>query len=169
MTDLGVVVRILQIGFSGLAFLLAYLSYLIVNREQKRDKPDQRVLDTSLKFMWFSLALACTNVVAQLGETGLKAWIASREAVVRADGKIDANAVQQSLSSFREALQKTNDRISGIKLAVVSTSTSPDFGCGVTQVAEQKRQNVMYGSRDGTSCKIPNVNYYKEIGLRVPQ
>ena len=68
-----------------------------------------------------------------------------------------------------EAVRNANQRIDGIRLKVVATSTSPEQGCPFNQAADPKNLVVMYGSRDGTSCRVPNMNYYKELALDVPK
>ena len=68
-----------------------------------------------------------------------------------------------------EAIASANQRIDGIRLKVVSTSVSAEQGCPFTQTADPKNLIVMYGSRDGTSCKVTNQNYYKELGLEIPK
>lgn len=168
-TPLAAAAKILQVGFAGLAFLLAYLAYRIIAREQQKSTPDSLILSASSRFMWFSLMLGVLTGAAQLGEVALKSWLSTREVVVAADGKLDANAVQQSLTSMREHIAQLNRRMDGIRLTVASTSTSPEFGCGGQQMSESDTLTVMYGSRDGTSCKVPNLNYYKQLALEVPK
>jgi hypothetical protein len=52
------VVDILQLGFSGLAFLLAWLSYSLLVREQARDPVRVAMLVTTIVFMMLCLVLA---------------------------------------------------------------------------------------------------------------
>lgn len=72
-----------------------------------------------------------------------------------------ANAVQERVSHLES-------RIEGIKLVAEDASVSPDFGCGQEQRTSVSNTLVMYGSRDGTSCRVPNRNYYKKLSLVIP-
>jgi len=80
--ELNAIAKILQVGFSGLAFLLAHLAYNLIAREQKKPKPDTKILSASTRFMWFSLSLGALTGIAQLGEVGLKAWLSARQEAV---------------------------------------------------------------------------------------
>jgi len=163
------VAKILQIGFSGLAFLLAYLAYCIIARAQQTPKPQAQILAAASKFMWFSLSLGVLTGIAQLGEVGLKTWLSTREVVVKGEDKLDANAVQQAFTGLRESVGNLNRRVDGIRLTVTGTSTSPEFACGGQHAAEPNTLTVMYGSKDGTSCGVHNINYYKQLAIEVPK
>lgn len=52
------IVSILQVGLSGLAFLLAWLSYHLISREQARPDPKPEVLRTARLYFYQCIILA---------------------------------------------------------------------------------------------------------------
>jgi hypothetical protein len=66
---IGAVVDILKVGLSGLVFLLAYLSYRMLQKEQEKPKADPRIIKVIQFFMWQALASAL--LVAGLNLAGL--------------------------------------------------------------------------------------------------
>ncbi|MES9991243.1 MAG: hypothetical protein ABW098_04780 [Candidatus Thiodiazotropha sp.] len=59
------VLKILQIGVIGLGFLLAVLSYLLLMKEQKQEKPRPEILKSIYVFMSFSLGLCLLGIASQ--------------------------------------------------------------------------------------------------------
>ncbi len=60
------VVDILQLGFSGFAFLLAYLAFLLLRNEQKRDIPVEGFLHRIELFMGLSITLAVLTIISPI-------------------------------------------------------------------------------------------------------
>lgn len=52
------VVEILKLGLIGLVFLLAVLGFRLLSQEQRKDKPDPRILSSIRFFLWFTLGSA---------------------------------------------------------------------------------------------------------------
>ena len=81
---------------------------------------------------------------------------------------IVAEAAEQ-LQSLSQLVDSAHRRISGLSLRVVKTSISDGFGCGSEWKSDSNNLLVMYGSRDGTGCGVENLNYYKQLGLSIPE
>ena len=56
--DLTVVVEILKVGLSGLAFLLAFMGYRLLAQEQKKKSPGEKTLRSIQMFLWQAIVLA---------------------------------------------------------------------------------------------------------------
>jgi hypothetical protein len=146
--NLQAVLQILQIGVVGLAFLLAYMAYRLLHTQSEKEKPNQKVLDATSRYMVFALALSLVAVAGQMAQSLLPANVPS---------DIDGQ------------LRTLKERLDGIRLVAKDASTSPEYGCGGSQRAEPETLTVMSGLRDGTSCRVGNLNYYKELALVVPR
>jgi hypothetical protein len=103
--------------------------------------------------MGFSLVLALFAVAVQ----GLEVYKSERDVKAAGNG------------ALADRVARLETRVNGIRLSAKDYGTSPTYGCGNAQRAEPTSLVVMYGIRDGTSCGVPNVNYYKEITLEVPK
>jgi hypothetical protein len=57
--------KALSYGVIGLGFLLAFLAYRLLTREQSRKAADPNVLRATYVFMFFSLALTCLGLVSE--------------------------------------------------------------------------------------------------------
>ncbi len=66
-----------------------------------------------------------------------------------------------------ESNNRMNARIDGIKLTETKREQLKEFACGGNAIATEPLQ-FMVGSKDGTGCKVMNVNYVKTIGLEIP-
>ncbi len=64
-------------------------------------------------------------------------------------------------------ISRINTRISGISLTASSAPTK-SFGCSESGSYTADDLIVMYGSRDGTGCKVINENYFKTLSLNIP-
>ncbi len=65
LADLNVV-SILQLGVTGLGFLLALLAYWLLSKEQGQDKPRPSILQSVRVFMAFSFGLCLIGLVPQV-------------------------------------------------------------------------------------------------------
>lgn len=142
------VLQILQVGFVGLAFLLAYMAYRLLHAQADRDKPNQSILDATSRYMLFALGMALLAVAAQLAQSLLPVNVPSD-----IDGRLTRLAA----------------RVDNIRLVARDAGRSPNYGCGGTQKSESDSLKVMYGLTDGTSCSVPNVNHYKKLSIDVPR
>lgn len=75
--------------------------------------------------------------------------------------------VQETQAILAAKITTTNDRISNIKLTESPMSWLPEFACSQEAIATQPLTFAM-GSRDGTSCGVPNRVYVKTLSLSVP-
>jgi outer membrane murein-binding lipoprotein Lpp len=92
--------------------------------------------------------------------------------VVRLKRELDALREDhvQTLKLLQEVATVANrahERLNGVKLYVADTSISNEFRCGQEETIGGTW--VMSGSRDGTSCFVPNRNHYKRLEVSVPQ
>jgi hypothetical protein len=142
------VLQILQVGFVGLAFLLAYMAYRLLHAQADRKEPNQAILDATSRYMLFALGMALLAVAAQLAQSLLP---------VNVPSDIDGR------------LTRLTARVDNIRLVAREARPSPTYGCGGTQRAEPNSLQVMSGLTDGTSCGVLNVNYYKELSIDVPR
>ncbi len=77
--------------------------------------------------------------------------------------------LEAKAADLQDQLNKANGRISGIKLEAPEFAVTQSFSCGGQSiVGDGPDLWVMYGSRDGTSCGVQNVNWYKRLRLTVP-
>lgn len=154
--SLGLVVQILQIGFVGFAFLLALLAYRLLREQSGKERPSQAVLDGISRYMVFAIGLCLLAVVAQVVDAGVRG---------RTEGP---GHPPVELSDLKRQVAQLASRLSGIRLVASDGGTSAGYDCGKTMKAEPTTLTVMYGLTDGTSCGVPNVNYYKTLTLHVP-
>ncbi len=59
------VVEILKFGAIGLGFLLAFLAFLIIRKEQERESPSKTVLNITKFFMVFSLIIVLLGILSE--------------------------------------------------------------------------------------------------------
>jgi hypothetical protein len=76
------VVEILRVGFSGLIFLLAFLAYRLLAKEQVKNDPDTRILNAITSYRAYTLIAALITVLVTvtslvLEERGLSSVIQS--------------------------------------------------------------------------------------------
>ena len=64
--NLSDVVNILQVGLSGLAFLLAFLGYWLIAREQQAEKPRPAMLKSAKYFLFQCIGLAVIVGIFQI-------------------------------------------------------------------------------------------------------
>lgn len=67
------VVPILQTGLSGFAFLLAFLAYNLIAREQRSEKPRFAVLRAARGFLYQCIGLAVVVAASQIGAKFVRA------------------------------------------------------------------------------------------------
>lgn len=155
--NFSIVLQILQVGSIGLAFLLAFMAYRLLQRESEKKAPSGEIINATTKYMTFAILLSLVAVLGQAANT----YVGSRAGVAGSTGVEDTGGL-------REMIEATNARIDGITLEAVDAGTSAGYGCGGSDYAETDTLTVMYGLRDGTSCGVQNINYYKKLQLNVP-
>jgi len=75
--------------------------------------------------------------------------------------------IQHFQSNASAKFTAVNTRISGIHLAESAMTNLPPFSCGQQQIATAPLTYAM-GSRDGTSCGVPNVVFVKTLSVSIP-
>ena len=84
MTNLNVV-EILRLGVVGLAFLLAFLAYAILRKEQDLTRPRSMMLAAAYIFMVFSIVMCGLTIFNGIKEKMLANEAAQRQSQVAAD------------------------------------------------------------------------------------
>jgi hypothetical protein len=86
------VLEILRLGFVGIAFLLAGLSYLLLRKEQDRSDQRTSMFKSIYVFMAFSLILASASFYIQIQPKGAapEVLVAYKTTLSRIDGLVDA-------------------------------------------------------------------------------
>jgi hypothetical protein len=79
------IVQILRIGVIGLGFFLAYFSYRLLSKEQKKEKPRSSVIRAVYIFMAFSVALCLIGIYSQFIKERKTAYKAIGEAIYYLD------------------------------------------------------------------------------------
>jgi hypothetical protein len=131
----------------------------------KVEGPNSPILQN---IVWFALGMIVTGVV---GTVAFNTWLQAqiKDQVQSADTVAFLVAQQGFQAAMANLIKPTNDRITGIKLvAVPRDDLDVPFGCGQTNKAGAASMFVMYGTTEGNSCKVGNINYYKELQLYVP-
>lgn len=166
--DLNVIAKILQAGLAGLAFLLAYLAHNIIAREQKKPKPDSKILSSSSKFMWFSLCLGVLTGVAQLGEIGLKTWLpVHQELDPLRSGVAPPNCKDALTARWKIDWKYTNCKAADLKICgdplqhAYYEMNLTQAGCIVSgeafleaQANSEPRKDIVFGSVNGTQFTL---------------
>ena len=83
--------NILGYGFIGFAFLLAYLAFILLKKEQAVDAPRSSILISIFTFMAFSLVLAGGGLYLQLEENQYKTQLQELSRVLDQKIKHEAN------------------------------------------------------------------------------
>jgi hypothetical protein len=95
------VVGILQVGFSGFAFLIAGYSFHLLRAEARRDgTPRRSLLDAIKRYSNYTLIIAVLVAVSKAGDTALSAWNDRL--------KDEAIRTSQEAQTCRDALTKLN-------------------------------------------------------------
>jgi hypothetical protein len=155
------VIEILQISFAGIAFLLALLAYRLLRRQMDAPKADPKLLRSTTVYMVFAFGMAALAISAQLIDK-----IQNKPLPEELERRFQT--AEARLGKAESEAAHAHDRLSGIRISAKATTPSPTYGCGSTQKTDAENGKVMYGLTDGTSCKIRNVNYYKELSVTVP-
>ncbi len=105
------VVGILQVGFSGFAFLIAGYSFHLLRAEARRDgTPRRSLLDAIRRYSNYTLIIAVLVAVSKAGDTALSAWNDRL--------KDEAMRTSQDAQTCRDALTK---------LSLGDARIAPDF------------------------------------------
>jgi len=66
MPRMEAVVEILKVGFSGLIFLLAFLAYRLLSKEQDKSKPDTKILNAITSYRAYTLIAAVLTLIVTM-------------------------------------------------------------------------------------------------------
>lgn len=77
--------------------------------------------------------------------------------------------LSRELMKVNEKVDKAHTRIDGLKLKAGNPTKSLPWDCGKEEMEDPNNLRVMYGLRDGSGCKVQNINFYKELSLEIPR
>lgn len=80
-----------------------------------------------------------------------------------------AKELARELAKIDDKVDKAHSRIDGLKLKAGNPTKSLPWDCGKEEKEDPNNLRVMYGLRDGSGCKVQNVNFYKELSLEIPR
>jgi hypothetical protein len=130
---------------------------------------NQTTTNTDQVFKWLGIiwsVIAFVLVIAFFAGGEWQDWQKVKSIVQSKDWDKISSQLNE-IDQLKENSEALEHRISGIRLRAVDAGTDT-FGCGGEGKAEAGTLKVMHGSRDGTSCSVTNVNYYKELILDIP-
>lgn len=139
MEELG---KLLAYGAIGLGLALAALSFLLLRKEQDKDKPRGELIKAIYVFMVFSLALSAGAFVAeslkpdQVSVTQLQTELAQKTTELAAV-QLENRKIEQRLSSARSQMQSVMNIKEG-KIARMNTldPSKPEFPALVREVQQ---------------------------------
>jgi predicted RNase H-like nuclease (RuvC/YqgF family) len=85
------------------------------------------------------------------------------------DPKDVSRELARELARIDEKAEKAHSRIDGLKLKAGNPTKSAPWDCGKEEKEDPYNLRVMYGLRDGSGCKVQNINHYKELSLEIPR
>lgn len=104
------IVSLLQLGFSGVAFLFLYMSFNLLSNEQKREgEPREKILKSIQSFSVLSFLFA----ILVLGATGLDYLLKEKTLPERCEGAIERASLlsdeldNHDLNSMHDLLRNT--------------------------------------------------------------
>jgi hypothetical protein len=104
------IATILQVGLSGLAFLLALLSYNVIANEQRKDKPRPEMLKAARLYFFLCIAFAVLVGGFQLADKMLGGKAADQSEVAACRKSIEdlraSSQMAQKLEHLRAAVQE---------------------------------------------------------------
>jgi hypothetical protein len=162
-------IEVLQVSFVGIAAVFGLLAFWLVLDLVRKDAatPEKRRLIYA--YMAFAFALGALSIGAEVFDSadkrGVSRTLEARLKAIEVEGKRTA-ALAASASARAET---ANSRISDLGVVGVDAGVGAAYACSGTDKAEAQSARVMYGIRDGTSCKTKNVNYYKDLKLVIPE
>lgn len=122
MQSLRDVAAVLQIGFSGFAFLMAGLSYRLIQAEASRSgKARAELLATIRRYSTYTLILGILVIIAKLGDQTIQAYIDFQMAIVREREALvspEARNCSDALSRLVHAEDKVNKTYDSLLQAV---------------------------------------------------
>ena len=137
-------VKVLQVGFTGFGFLLAYLAFRIISKEQAKALPAQNILTSANWFMAFALAMALLSILATIG-TSLAQFQASKEASrTRLEAAVDASPPQPSAPKAATArklyivgyVNDISGPLEGVKVSLRPTAQGPAGAANAASAVE---------------------------------
>lgn len=101
------VVEILKVGLSGLVFLLAFLTHRLLSREQLKEKPNLKILQSVKFFFWQNILLvvllAGVTIFDRLAPSSTQLHDDCRDSISRLDTL--ASKEGQTVESMRTLIQ----------------------------------------------------------------
>jgi hypothetical protein len=140
------VVSILQLGFSGLAFLLANFAFALLWSQRNLQPPQPSMLHSIKSFMTFALVMAGLALLPPILEFGSKHF--ASETTQKAEACLAANHLLTSATTVR----RTSDDLKQyfLSLAAGTTSSGPgaDEGRRVSRLAAARVEQLLKSSTE---------------------
>lgn len=122
MDTLSIAVRILQVGFSGFAFLLAYLSYRLLRSEQARDSVRTEIINSVRWYMKWAFALAILVSVMSTSEMVLRPFL-SKPLVLEAQRRQQVSECERRLVILAALSEDPKATVRSLQAAVEGYGT----------------------------------------------
>lgn len=119
-----------------------------------------------------TIGAAGKGLIERLGS--IEARMSAQEALAKnlgqrlSDTEGAMATAKADIAASANRVVKAHSRLDRASLVARSARQSPGWACGGEHKEAPDNLFVMYGSRDGTSCRVQNINYYKEIALSIP-
>jgi hypothetical protein len=124
MKNLELVVSILQVGFVGFAFLLAFLAYRLLRNESDKDKPKTAILQATSKYMTFAVVLCFLAVSAQFGQSYLERNEPQPTDSPSADLIQQVESLKEKVTELNSSFARAGERRDG-DLHVIDSDLAP--------------------------------------------
>jgi len=119
MLTIGRVVDVLKLGLVGLVFLLMYLGFRILNREQLKDRPHPQVLKRATVFAWQGIVVATI-----VGAVELAQHFMDRQTSHSAPAPARAKNCLNEVESLDRVAGHPNQTLESLRSAVHATSAA---------------------------------------------
>lgn len=126
--DLSKVADILQIGFSGFAFLMTWLSYKLLKGEVERKGSGRKnILDAISKYIRYTLAMAVLVIAARGIEQGVDYYYDYKKAFYKQEqALVSSSAIdcRGAIDRLIHAKTKTNKEYNSLLFAIQESSSN---------------------------------------------
>lgn len=110
MPDFELIAKILQVGLAGFAFLLAYLGYRLIAREQNKENPSSAILKSARQYFYLCILLAV--IVGGFGILRVTMRSVDQERLAVCRDSFDLLSSRKARASSKaDLLQAINDHI----------------------------------------------------------
>ena len=152
MKNIELVVSILQVGFVGFAFLLAFLAYRLLRNESDKEKPKTAILQATSKYMTFAVILCFLAVAAQFGQSYLERKEPQTTDGSSADSGKQIEVLKAEIDGLKNVISRAGERRDG-DLYEIDSDLAPKAdraqcppGTFISTVSISKASRAKYGA-----------------------